>query len=69
MVSLGFEFAQCSGSNGLDLGDDVVGIFALNDGFQFIGIKHVEHIAAMSHLHGRSVGVTVASNHLHAVTL
>ncbi len=45
----------------------MVGAFEFDDSAQLGSVKHIEHMAAVGHLHGRSVGVAVAGDYLDAI--
>ena len=66
MESLLFKFYQSGCGYRLYLGNDVVGTLKLYDFAQFCAIEHIEHMAAVSHLHSRCAGIFVASHHFHA---
>ena len=68
IVAFLFEFHERVRCNRFDFRHDVVRFFLFNDGTEFLAIEHVDHVAAMSHLHARSVGVTVHCNHFDAKT-
>ncbi len=69
MISLLFEFYEGRGSDRFHLGYYMVGFLQFYDTAEFIAVEHVEHIAAMSYLHGRGIGIFVACYHFYAVTL
>ena len=45
----------------------MVGTFEFDYAAQLVTVKHIEHMAAVGHLHGRSVGIAVASHYLNAI--
>jgi len=53
----------------LDLRHDVVRALLFDDGTQRGAVEHVEHMAAVRHLHGWRIGITVHGDHFDAETL
>ena len=47
----------------------MVGAFLFYYAPQLFSVKHVEHMAAVGYLHGRSSGIFVACNHFNAIAL
>ena len=68
-VALFLESHQRIGSNSLYLGNNVIGAFLLNHFAQFLTVEHRQHVAAMSYLHGRSIGIFIQRNHLYTIAL
>ena len=58
------QLDQGRGGNGLDFRNDIVRLLQLDHRAQGCAIEHIDHVAAMRHLHGRRVRVTVNGNHL-----
>ena len=69
VVAFLFQFQQRIRSDRLDLGNDVVGLFLLDDGAQLRPVEHRKHVRAVSYLHGGSVRVAVQRDDLDAVPL
>jgi hypothetical protein len=68
-VALGLEFHQGVGGDGLDLGDDVVGLLPLDHRPQGLAVEHGNGVAAVCDLHRRGVVVAVDDNDLDAEAL
>ncbi len=47
----------------------MVGFLKLYDAAQLGFVEHVEHVAAVSHLHGWGVGILVACHYFHTIAL
>ena len=69
VVAFLFQFQQRIRSDRLDLGNNIVGLFLLDDGAQLRPVEHRKHVRAMSYLHGGSVRVTVQRDDFDAVPL
>jgi hypothetical protein len=67
--ALGLQLDQGGGGDGLDLGHDEMRLLGLDHRTQGGAVEHVDHVAAVRHLHGRGVGVTVHAYHLAAQAL
>lgn len=59
-----FQLQQGGRGDGLDLRDDIVRLFVLDHRTQRLGIKHVDHMTTMRHLHRRGVRITIDRDHL-----
>ncbi len=67
--AFGFQLHQGGGGDGFDFRHDVVRLLGLDHCAQGGAIEHVDHVAAVRHLHGRGIGVTVHGNHFNAQAL
>ncbi|MNY08779.1 hypothetical protein D3C86_1416500 [compost metagenome] len=67
--AFGLQFHQGRGGDGFDFRDDEVRLLGFDHGTQGSTIEHVDHVAAVRHLHGRRVGVAVHGNHFNAQAL
>ena len=68
VVAFLFKFHERISRNGFDFGNNVVRRFQFNHTAKFGTIEHVNHVATMSHLHTRSVGITVHGDDFDAET-
>ena len=64
-----FQFYQSIGSNGFNLGNDIVRFFGFNNFAKLLAIKHRKHVRPMCHLHSRCVGIFVQRHYLDTITL
>ncbi|MNE66854.1 hypothetical protein D3C80_1624320 [compost metagenome] len=62
-MSLLLQLNQHAGGDGFDLRHDVIGTFLFNQGFQCVAVQHIDDVAAVRHVHGRGVRITVYGNH------
>ncbi len=69
MVALFLKLHKGGGGYGLDFGDYVVGLLALNHTAQSLAVEHAEHMAALRHLHCGRAAVAVAGHHFHTHAL
>jgi hypothetical protein len=62
--ALAFELQQRRGRDGLDLGHDQPRVLAIDQRRQGGAVEHVDHVAAVRHLHRRRTGIAVHGDHL-----
>jgi len=64
-----FHLHQGGRVDRLDLRHHQVGMLGLDHAAQRGAVQHVDHVAAVRHLHRRRVGVTVHRDHFHRIAL
>ena len=69
MIALFLQFQKLRSSDSFHLRNDVIGVFKLNNPAKFLRVEHIEHMAAVSHLHGGGVSITVTRHNLNSITL
>ena len=67
--AFGFQLDQRGRGDRLDLGHDVVRLFLFDHCTQGCTIEHVDDVAAVRHLHGRRIGITINTDDLTAQAL
>lgn len=51
--------ASTAGGDGLDLGDDDVGLLEIDDRAKGDRVEHVDDVCSMGEMHGMSIGVAI----------
>ena len=69
VVALLLQLNQSGSCDCLDFGNDVVGLFGLDDLAQAIAVEHRKHIRTMCDLHRGSISILIQCNDLDTVTL
>ena len=69
VVAFFFQLDQGRGGDGFHFRDDEIRLFLFNDLAEQGSVQHVDDMAAMGHLHGRGIGITVYGNHFDAIAL
>jgi hypothetical protein len=67
--TLALQLDQRRRGNRLDLGHDVMRLLQLDHRTQGRAIEHIDHMAAVRHLHRRGIGIAIHGDHLDAEAL
>ena len=57
-----FQFDQRGSGDRFHFGNDIIGLFGLNNAAEFRSVEHIDHIRTVSHLHTGGIRITINGN-------